>query len=177
MSKVKVPSVSEWVSEWQGHLLSCCGQLKTIGRGGFHKIDKLRPMSKIWTSVCVYDLTNSHDRFLGASFSSESWLGIEWCDALQLDMWSFTKWHMDKCYFSLKFWYKNSVFFLFPSLLHHFNVLYLFRPRRYWITRYSGGCLGMWVCVKLLCGGHICHMWVRKHGRLFNSATCYWAKI
>ena len=26
MSKVKV---SEWLSEWQGHLLSCCGQLKT----------------------------------------------------------------------------------------------------------------------------------------------------
>ena len=33
MSKVKVPSVSQWVtqwmSEWQGHLLSCSGQLKT----------------------------------------------------------------------------------------------------------------------------------------------------
>jgi len=32
MSKVKVPSVSqsvsEWVSQWQGHLLSCSGQLK-----------------------------------------------------------------------------------------------------------------------------------------------------
>ena len=29
MSKVKVPWVSESVSEWQGHLLSCCGQLNT----------------------------------------------------------------------------------------------------------------------------------------------------
>ena len=28
MSKVKVPLVSESVSEWQGHLLSCSGQLK-----------------------------------------------------------------------------------------------------------------------------------------------------
>ena len=29
MSKVKVPWVSQLVSEWQGNLLSCCGQLKT----------------------------------------------------------------------------------------------------------------------------------------------------
>ena len=29
MSKVKVTDwLSQWVSEWQGHLLSCCGQLK-----------------------------------------------------------------------------------------------------------------------------------------------------
>ena len=28
MSEVKVPSVSESVSQWQGHLLSCSGQLK-----------------------------------------------------------------------------------------------------------------------------------------------------
>ena len=30
MSKVKVPSVSQWLTEWQGHLLSCCGQLKSF---------------------------------------------------------------------------------------------------------------------------------------------------
>ena len=29
MSKVKVPSVTEWVTEWQGHLLSSSGQLNT----------------------------------------------------------------------------------------------------------------------------------------------------
>ena len=27
-SKVKVPSVTHWLSQWQGHLLSCFGQLK-----------------------------------------------------------------------------------------------------------------------------------------------------
>ena len=30
MTKVKVPSVSQWLSQWQGHLLSCSGQLKTM---------------------------------------------------------------------------------------------------------------------------------------------------
>ena len=28
MSKVKVPWVSEWVTQWQGHLMSCSGQLQ-----------------------------------------------------------------------------------------------------------------------------------------------------
>ena len=31
ISKVKVPSVSQSVSEWQGHLLSCSGQLNSLG--------------------------------------------------------------------------------------------------------------------------------------------------
>ena len=28
VSKVKVPWVTQWLSEWQGHILSCSGQLK-----------------------------------------------------------------------------------------------------------------------------------------------------
>ena len=34
MSKVKVPWVTQWVSQWQGHLLSCCGQLKIVKGDG-----------------------------------------------------------------------------------------------------------------------------------------------
>ena len=30
LAKSSVSAVSEWVSQWQGHLLSCCGQLKIL---------------------------------------------------------------------------------------------------------------------------------------------------
>ena len=37
--KSKSYSVTDWLSQWQGHLLSCCGQLKTeeMVRGAFSK--------------------------------------------------------------------------------------------------------------------------------------------
>ena len=47
MSKVKVLSVSEWLSQWQGHLLSCCGQLKMMSW-------------EPWASGCFDNVTGLH---------------------------------------------------------------------------------------------------------------------
>ena len=64
MSKSKCHWLSQWVSQWQGHLLSCCGQLKT--RCDIY-IEKCSFWTIIWASMSkrvhfsplnnVYELT------------------------------------------------------------------------------------------------------------------------
>ena len=61
MSKVKVLSVSEWVSQWQGHLLSCCGQLKTHTSSGWKSwwSSSIRVQCDVSIMIMSHDLWRS----------------------------------------------------------------------------------------------------------------------
>ena len=66
VSKVKVPLVSEWVSQWQGHPLSCFGQLKRrrICFGKWSQIQFMVPTNKERHFMMWYQWQNSESGFL-----------------------------------------------------------------------------------------------------------------
>ena len=87
MAKVKVSdSVSDWVSEWQGHLLSCSGQLKICGA---HWNASLHPLISIMmiiittlmaisTIIMITTLMRSSLEWARASVEFERFLSLCW---------------------------------------------------------------------------------------------------